>query len=100
MSYYLEAYLVEDFNQSLGTAHFSHYDAIRQILKPEYSNLADAEIEAMLRRVLGRMSPEEVEGFWDTTQRGGQTGCSHHPAHGRRSRGNPLRRTGGYGPGQ
>ncbi len=32
----------------------------------EYSNLADAEIEALLRRVLGRMSPEEVEGFWDT----------------------------------
>ncbi len=27
MSYYLEAYLVEDFNQPLGTANFSHYDA-------------------------------------------------------------------------
>ena len=39
MSYYLEAYLVEDFNQSLGTANFSHFDAIRQILKPETATL-------------------------------------------------------------
>ena len=76
MSYYLEAYLVEeDFEHSSGTGklsgigekgHLPIYNSIREVLSPEYKNLSDAEIEAMLRRILGRMSPEEVEGFWDT----------------------------------
>jgi hypothetical protein len=72
MSYYLEAYFVEDFEQALGTVNFSHYDAVRQVLRPEYRNLPDAEIDALLQRVLGGMSPEEVEGFWDTLKDAGK----------------------------
>jgi hypothetical protein len=78
MAYYLEAYLTEeDADNSSGTANFSGigdrvplptYDSIRQLLKPENSNLSDAEIDALLRPILGRMSPEEVEGFWDTVK--------------------------------
>lgn len=77
MAEYLEAYLVEDVDQTFGPANFSGirermhlplYDSIRQLLRPEYSNLSDAEINELLRPILTNMSPEEIEGFWDTVK--------------------------------
>jgi hypothetical protein len=82
MAYYLEAYLVEeDLGESLGTAEFSGleealdipmYEVVRQSLGPEYRNFSDLEIHALLENILGSMSPEEVEGFWDTVKSAGQ----------------------------
>jgi hypothetical protein len=42
------------------------YDSLRQVLRPEYRNLSDGDLQILLQQVLGGMSPEEVEGFWDT----------------------------------
>ncbi len=84
MAEYLEAYAVEDFDQSFGIRKNiqlplfdSTYDAIRQVLRPEYRNLTNAEIDALLQQILGRMSPEEIEGFWDTVKNvAGQVGSA------------------------
>ena len=68
MAYYLEGYIAEgDFEAPFGTARASGmYNSLREILKPEYRNLSDADLQILLQQVLGGMSPEEVEGFWDT----------------------------------
>ncbi|MFZ0611479.1 MAG: hypothetical protein WAM73_04515 [Desulfobacterales bacterium] len=73
MANYMEAYLVEEFGQTSEPAKILGirekapiYDAVRQVLRPEYSTLSDAEIGAVVQRILRGMSPEEVEGFWDT----------------------------------
>jgi hypothetical protein len=76
MAEYLKAYVVEGLEQPIGIREkiyfplydSSTYDAIRQVLRPEYRNLSDAEIDALLQRILRRMSPAEVEGFWDTVK--------------------------------
>ncbi|MBI4495982.1 MAG: hypothetical protein HY697_03505 [Deltaproteobacteria bacterium] len=65
---YLEAYVEEGFDQEGGPPTYSNYDILRQMLKPEFQNLSDSEINHLLQNVLSRMSPEEVEGFWDTVK--------------------------------
>lgn len=68
MKGYLEAYVQEGFDQEDTPAIDSPYDILRRILKPEFQNLSDAQINSLLQNVLSRMSPEEVEGFWDTVK--------------------------------
>lgn len=78
---YLEAFVVEgDFEAPFETTrassnrpvNFSVYNSLREVLKPEYRNLSDRELRTLLQQVLGNMSPEEVEGFWDTLKDVGQ----------------------------
>lgn len=73
MSVYLEAYLSQDFAQPFEAADLSPYDMVRHVLKPEYTRLSDAEIDELLRSILGRLSSGEVEGFWDTLRSVGKS---------------------------
>src|SRR5262245_17832422 len=44
----------------------ARYAAIRDSLAPKYANLPAAQIEALVRRTLGDVDPENVENFFGT----------------------------------
>lgn len=44
----------------------SQYQAIREVLAPEYRDLSRWQINEYVSQLLERMSPEEIEGFWQT----------------------------------
>ncbi len=64
MSDYMEAEAFLEYDGSTS----AYYDAVRRVLKPEYSSLTDEQIASLLRPMLAQMSPEELEGFWDTVK--------------------------------
>lgn len=65
MDYYLDAFV--EFEEESGP---QEYEVVRALLRPEFRDLSDWELENRLAEVLSRLSPLEVEGFWDTVRRG------------------------------
>ncbi len=65
MDYYLDAYV--EFEEESGPWE---YELLRTLLRPEFRELSDEELEVRLAEVLGRLSPAEVESFWSTLRRG------------------------------
>jgi hypothetical protein len=61
----LEAHLVGEWFPS-SPSSLPHHDVLRTVVKPEYALLTNAELEALVESHLANLSPEEIEGFWDT----------------------------------
>lgn len=65
MTEYIEASVLEEQGPD-------QFLILRKVLNPEFAQLSDSEIAILLDQILGRMSPEEVEGFWDTLNKVGR----------------------------
>lgn len=48
------------------------YDGIRELLSPQYAGLPADQLDARLGAILGEMSPEDLEGFWQSVKRFGK----------------------------
>lgn len=67
MDEYMECYIEGGSGFPAETSNSSYHEILREfVLTPEYSRLSDSEIEQVVEGILSGMSPEEVEGFWNT----------------------------------
>jgi hypothetical protein len=48
------------------------YDGIRELLAPQYADLPAEQLDARLGAILGEMSPDDLENFWQSVKRFGQ----------------------------
>jgi hypothetical protein len=67
---YIEASILDDYNDEGGVN--TDIDVIRRALGPGYMDLTDSQIIRLVNSNLARMSPEEIEGFWDTVKNVGK----------------------------
>lgn len=48
------------------------YDGLRELLAPQYAALPAAALDAQLESILGEMSPDDIEDFWQSVKSFGQ----------------------------
>lgn len=48
------------------------YDGLRELLAPQYADLPAEQLDARLGAILGEMSPDDLESFWQSVKRFGK----------------------------